>query len=60
MTDRSAVDALHLSTAMINGMDALVSWNMKDLVRLKTRRLIAGFCRSDGYKELDIVTPEEV
>ena len=60
LTERSAFDALHLSIAIYSGMDALISWNMKDLVKLKTRRLVSAFCRANGHKELDIVTPEEV
>ncbi len=60
VSQSSEADALHLSFAIVNGVDAVVSWNMKDLVKLKTRRLVAAFCKVNSYKELDIVTPEEI
>ena len=60
LTERSRADAVHVGYAVVHGMDALVSWNMHDLVKLKTKRIVAGVCRLLGYKELEIVTPEEV
>ena len=41
-------------------MDALVSWDTGDIVRLKTRRGVSALCRLMGYREIDLVTPEEV
>jgi hypothetical protein len=60
LTERSRVDALHVGYAVANGMDALVSWNMRDLVKLKTKRVVGAICRLLGYPELEIVTPEQV
>jgi len=41
-------------------VDGLVSWNMKHIVRITTRRVVSALCRMEGYKEIDLLTPEEV
>ena len=33
-------DARHLSTAVIHGMDAVLSWNFRHMVRRKTRNVV--------------------
>ena len=60
LTERSRADALHIAFAVVHGMDALVTWNMADLTKLKTKRTVAALCRLLGYKELELVTPEQV
>lgn len=41
-------------------MDVVVSWNMKHIVKLKTRMEINGINKIYGYKEIELCTPEEV
>jgi predicted nucleic acid-binding protein len=53
-------DALHLALASVNGLDILVSWNFKHLVKHKTRIEVAGVNTLLGYKAIDICTPWEV
>lgn len=56
----SEEDAFHIAYAVAYDLHAIVSWNMKHIVRLKTRMLVNGVNKSLGYKEIEIVTPEEV
>ena len=39
-------------------VDALVSWNFKHMVKLKTIRGVNGINRMLGFKELEILTPQ--
>ncbi|MEK7309788.1 MAG: hypothetical protein AAB038_03140 [Planctomycetota bacterium] len=70
MTDRLAAfniiptdyldDIRHLAFAVFYEMDAIVSWNMKHMVNLRTKRAVAGVCSLIGVKEVNVLTPEEV
>ena len=40
--------------------DLLVSWNFEHLVKLKTRVGVNAVNRLVGYREIEIVSPEEV
>ena len=51
-------DALHIALAAYNGADALISWNFKHMVKLKTIRGVNGINRMLGFKELEILTPQ--
>ena len=53
-------DALHLAIAVIHDMDAVVSWNFEHLVRLTTRLGVNGLNKMLGYRDIEIVSPEEV
>lgn len=53
-------DALHIALASVKGLDILVSWNFKHLVKHKTRMEVAGINTLLGYKVIDICTPWEV
>ncbi len=53
-------DALHMAQATVEDLDVVVSWNMKHMVRLKTREGIEAVNKLHGYREIKIVTPEEV
>jgi len=53
-------DALHIALRSVNGLDILVSWNFKHLVKHKTRIEVAGVNTLLGYKAIDICTPWEV
>jgi predicted nucleic acid-binding protein len=53
-------DALHIALASVKGLDILVSWNFKHLVKHKTRIEVAGVNTLLGYKAIDICTPWEV
>ena len=53
-------DAIHISAPSINSMDALVSWNLSHIIKLKTIKGVNEINRLEGYKIIDIVTPEMV
>jgi predicted nucleic acid-binding protein len=53
-------DALHLATAVVHDVDVLVSWNFEHIVKLKTRMGVNGVSRILGYREIEILSPEEV
>ena len=56
--DKYQDDALHIALAAYNEADALISWNFKHMVRLKTIRGVNGINRMLGFKELEILTPQ--
>ena len=53
-------DALHVAVAVVHEQDVVVSWNFEHLVKLKTRFGVNGLNRLLGYREIEIVSPEEV
>ena len=54
------VDAFHIAVASVEEVDIPVSLNMRHIVRVKTRRGINGVNQLEGYRDLEIATPEEV
>ena len=53
-------DALHIALATFNEADALISWNFKHIVKLKTIRGVNGINRMLGFRELEILTPQSL
>ena len=53
-------DGLHIATATVHGIDGVVSWNLKHMVKLRTRREVKAVNIFEGYKEIEICTPMEV
>ncbi len=53
-------DALHIALTSVNKMDAIVSWNLEHIVKLKTMVGIREINKRLGYKDILIITPEEV
>jgi len=53
-------DAVHIAVATVNGMNYLVSWNFKHLVKAKTRESVMLSNTLLGYPILDIVAPPEL
>jgi hypothetical protein len=58
--EKAAADALHIAIATVQGMDYLLTWNLKHLANAVTRNAIAGACRQRGYEPPVICTPEEL
>ena len=56
----SRMDARHLAVATVAGMDALVSWNYRDMVNLERKRVVHSVNIRHGYHMIDIVSPLEV
>ena len=57
---KAAVDALHIATAVANGMDFLVTWNCTHIANAAMRVMIETVCRSLGHEPPVICTPEEL
>ncbi|MBI4610961.1 MAG: PIN domain protein [Candidatus Rokubacteria bacterium] len=53
-------DLRHVAVATVARVDALVSWNFRHLVNVKTRRAVHAVNVRLGYPLLEIVSPEEV
>lgn len=54
------LDLRHLSIATANGVDAVVSWNFRDIVNIRTRRAVHSVNLRLGFPLIEIVSPEEV
>lgn len=54
------LDLRHLSVATINRVDAVVSWNFRDMVNIRTRRAVHSVNLRLGFPLIEIVSPEEV
>ena len=53
-------DALHIAIATVHRMDVLLRWNFQHMVKLKTKREVAGINLFMGYQTIEIVSPKEV
>ncbi|MCL6592034.1 MAG: PIN domain-containing protein [Firmicutes bacterium] len=53
-------DALHLAFALIHDIDYVVSWNFKHIVKPKTKKAVKIIALKEGFKQIEIITPEEV
>ena len=53
-------DAVHIAIATLNNMDALISWNFKHLVNIKTREEVNLINRNKGFKSIQIIAPPEL
>ena len=53
-------DLRHVAVATTARVDALVSWNFRHLVNVKTRRAVHAVNVRLGYPLIEIVSPEEV
>ena len=53
-------DMRHIAVATIAGVDALVSWNFRHIVRLEKIRLFNAVNVESGYRVLSIRSPREV
>lgn len=53
-------DALHIAITTFYGLDYILSWNFKHIVKLKTKSGIKAVNILNGYKDIEIITPQEV
>jgi predicted nucleic acid-binding protein len=53
-------DSIHLATASYYKLDAVVSWNFKHIVNLKTIKAIHDINRAEGLAPVEIVTIEQL
>jgi len=53
-------DAYHISVAVLNEMDYLLSWNFRHIVREKTRNIVRMVNTLRNLKYVGIITPGEL
>ena len=58
--EKKLPDARHIALATIAGMDILVSWNQRHIVRYKTQSIINAINEEHGVSSLAINTPAEI
>ncbi|MDF9408168.1 MAG: hypothetical protein A4E52_01002 [Pelotomaculum sp. PtaB.Bin013] len=60
ISEKSAVDALHLAYAVVYEIDYLLTWNCKHLAHGDVRRKLKSYNDAVGLKTPEIVTPYEL
>jgi PIN domain len=60
MPVKARIDALHVATAAVHGMDYLLSWNCKHIANATLRTRIESICRTAGFEPPVICTPLEL
>ena len=60
VTTKAYTDLAHIAYAVIYQCDVIVSWNLRHIVRLKTKLAVNGINKQLGYGEIQIIVPEEV
>jgi predicted nucleic acid-binding protein len=53
-------DARHIALATVADLDAIVSWNFRDMVNLKKKSIVHSVNVKFGYRLIDIISPLEV
>ena len=53
-------DALHVAIASYHDIIYLISWNFEHLVKVKTRKTVNLVNIIEGYKEIEIISPQEL
>ena len=53
-------DGVHIAYAILYRLDAIISWNMAHIVKIRTRREVSRYCQDTGLHIPEIATPEEV
>ncbi len=59
LPNKARIDALHIATAAIGGMDYLLTWNCAHIANPAFRFRIESVIRSFGYEPPIICTPQE-
>ena len=60
LPEKAKIDALHIATATIGGMDYLLTWNCAHIANPSLRTRIESVIRSFGYEPPVICTPLEL
>jgi len=58
--ERAEVDALHIATAAVHGIEYLLTWNCRHIANALMRGRIEVLCRSAGFEPPIMCTPEEL
>ena len=58
--EKYLADALHVAVASFYDISYIVSWNFEHLVKVKTRKSVNLVNILEGYREIEIVSPQEL
>ena len=53
-------DAIHVAVATFYNLDIIVSWNLRHIVKVRTKMEVNSINMRNNYKSIEIATPEEV
>jgi hypothetical protein len=53
-------DARHIALATVADLDAIVSWNFRDMVNIRKKGIVHSVNARFGYRLIDIISPLEV
>ena len=53
-------DSIHIAIATVHQIDVVISWNLRHMVKFRTRREVKAINILEGYREIEICTPMEV
>ena len=59
LPEKAAEDAVHIATAVVNGIDYLITWNCKHIANAKMREEIEQICRASGYESTVICSKRD-
>ncbi len=59
-SERDINDALHVAIASFYEISYVVSWNFEHLVKVKTRRWVNSINILEGFREIEIISPQEL
>lgn len=59
LSNNHLVGLSHLSIASANDVDMLISWNLRHIVKARTRKIVNAVNRLNGYHDIEICTPQE-
>ncbi|MBK6999335.1 MAG: hypothetical protein IPH35_05000 [Rhodoferax sp.] len=57
---KAEIDAYHVASAAVNGIEYLLTWNCTHIANATTRPKIEATCRALGYEPPIICTPQEL
>ena len=60
LPESSVEDALHIATAIVSGMDYLLSWNCRHIANAQVAHEVLGFAQSLGYPGTLLCTPQSL
>jgi len=60
LPEKARIDAVHIATATVNGMDYLLTWNCRHIANATLRNSMGEICQSAGYVMPIICTPLEL
>lgn len=58
--ERYVDDALHVAITTFYEVSYLVSWNFEHLVKVRTRKWVNSVNTLEGFREIEIVSPQQL